>query len=161
MTNLASCLVDLTPKERLYVENRLQGLGKVASARGAGYADAAKNATRLEKNKKIQEAMVAGMHETAQEVGFTRKDAHDMLYSAYLNAATATEQVMAVRAMVDLHGIAVPKKIEVEHKHEHNLQLEHLETAELLKMANMDGLTLEGEYEVVYDDDNPMLEHDK
>jgi len=159
--SLASLLVDLTPKEARYVELRLGGMGKVASARGAGYADPGKNATRLEKHKKIQAALVEGMHETAQEVGFTRKDAHDMLYSAYLSAATATEQVMAVRAMIDLHGIAVPQKVEVEHKHTHTMQLEHLETSELMKLANMDGLTLEGEYEVVYDDDPELIEHDK
>jgi hypothetical protein len=101
------------------------------------------------------------MHETAQEVGFTRKDAHDMLYSAYLGAATATEQVMAVRAMIDLHGLAVPKKLEVEHKHQHTMQLEHMETAELMKLAKMEGLTLEGEFEVVYDEEKALLGHDK
>lgn len=108
-----------------------------------------KNGSRLEKDPAVQQAMVAAMNELAEEVQFSRKEAHDMLYSAYLNAATATEQVMAVRAMIELHGIAAPKKVEHEHKHTVNHNIEQLETHELMKLADMSDLTLDAEYEVI------------
>jgi len=106
----------------------------------------------LESEPAFQEAMVAAMSDLAEEIGFTRKDAHDMLMQAYLGAATAAEQIAAVKEMISLHGIAEPKKIEVKHEHQGTVSLEHMETSELMKIANMTGLTLEGEYEVVKDD---------
>lgn len=159
MTNLASSLLDLTHKERIYVESRLAGLGKVASARAAGYDQPNQNASRIENSEKVQRAMMAGMNQLAEEMTFTRREAHDMLMSAYLNAATATEQVMAVRAMVELHGIAAPKQVEHQHKHEHVHQLEYMETEDLMKLAGMEDLYLEGEYEVLDEEETPMLEH--
>lgn len=154
MADLASLLLRLTPQKRLYVQARLDGCNITAAAMAAGTDK--KNGSRLEKDKDVQEAMVAAMNQLAEEVQFSRKDAHDMLHSAYLNAATATEQVMAVRAMIDLHGIAQPKKVEVEHNHVHSGQLEFMPTDELMKLANMEDLTLEGEYEVI----SGELEHD-
>lgn len=148
--NLASSLTELTPLKRMYVQARLEGLSITASAAAAGTDK--KNGSRLEKDPDVQAAMVNAMNELAEEVQFSRKEAHDMLYSAYLNAATSTEQVMAVRAMIDLHGIAAPKKVEVEHDHKHTHQLEYMPTEELMKLAGMENLTLEGEYEVVTDD---------
>lgn len=138
----------------------MEGMGVTAAARAAGYANANTQASRIENDPKIQKAMVAACEELAEDVQFGRKEAHEMYMSAYMNAATATEQIMAVRAMVDLHGIAKPQKVEVEHKHTHTHQLEQLETDELMKLAGMDYLTLEGEYEVVEEAEQELLEHD-
>lgn len=157
--NLGSSLADLTPKERIYVESRLSGMGVVASARAAGYSNPNQNGTRVENDPKVQKAIIAACEGLAEEVQFGRKEAHDMLMSAYMNAATATEQVMAVRAMIDLHGIQEPKKVEVDHKHTHTHQLEQLETDELMKLAGMESLTLEGEFTVVEDGEYELLEH--
>lgn len=149
--SLASSLVELTPKERIYVQGRLEGLTQTAAAAAAGYAVPRKEGGVLEKRKHIQAAMVAGMQEVAEEVGFTRKEAHDMLMSAYQNAATAAEQIQAVKEMIALHGIAVPKKIEVKHEHKGTVSLERMETRELMKLADMEDLAFEGEFEVVDD----------
>ena len=152
--SLASLLVKMTPKERVYTESRLAGLTQVASAAAAGIAIPNSNASRYEKNEKVQEAMLCAMNDLAEEIGFTRKEAHDMLISAYQNAATAGEQIQAVKELISLHGLAAPKK--VEHKHEHGgaLSLERMETQELLELADMKHLVLDAEYEDVTDDDN-------
>lgn len=159
MAALGSLLHKLTPQKRLYAQARLDGMTITAAAVAAGTDK--KNGSRLEHDPDVQAAMVEAMNQLAEEVQFSRKDAHDMLYSAYMNAATATEQVMAVRAMIDLHGIAQPKKVEVDHKHTHHHQLEHMPTEELMRLAGMGNLTLEGEFEVVYDEEEQgKLEHD-
>lgn len=153
--SLASSLLKLTAKERIYVESRLSGLSKVASASAAGYASPKQHAYELEKKEHIQKALVSAMNDIAEEVGFTRKEAHDMLMSAYMNAATAGEQIAAVKEMVALHGIAAPKQVEHKHEHQGQVSLERMETAELMKLADMEDLVLEGEYEVI--DDRKLL----
>ena len=149
--NLTSSLVKLNPKERIYVESRLAGLSQVASASAAGYAHPRTRGNELEKKPNIQAAIVNAMSQIAEEIGFSRKEAHDMLMNAYMNAATAAEQIMAVKEMISLHGLAVPKKIEVKHEHGGKVSLERMETQELMKLAGMEDIVLEGEFEVLDD----------
>jgi len=145
--HVASSLLKLTPKERIYVESRLAGMTQVGSAAAAGYSDPQANATKLEKKPLIVAAMLAAMEKTAEEVGFSRKEAHDMLMNAYMSAATAAEQIQAVKEMINLHGLAQPKKIEVDHKHQGRISLEQMETSQLVKLAGMESLIIEGEFE--------------
>ncbi len=149
MTDLASCFRDLNQKERIYVESRLAGMSQVASGRAAGIANPEKEASKWEKKPHVQAAIIAATEIFAQEVGFTRKDAHDMLMQAYYNADTAGEQIAAVRELIKLHGVAAPEKIEHEHTHKHEMQLEHMPLKELMKLAGSEDLTLEGEFERV------------
>lgn len=149
--NLPSSLKGLTPKQRIYVESRLAGMTQVASATAAGYASPKQHANDLEKNENVQKALMAAMSDLAEEIGFTRKEAHDMLMSAYTNAATASEQIQAVKEMINLHGLAAPKQVEHKHEHQGTVSLERMDTHELLKLAEMEDLTLEGEFEEVTD----------
>lgn len=149
--NLASSLVKLSAKERIYVENRLAGLSKIAAATAAGFASPQAHAYELEKRENVQHAMLTAMNTLAEDIGFTRKEAHEMLMSAYMNAATAAEQIQAVKEMIALHGIAVPKTLKVEHEHKGTVSLERMETHELMKLADMEDLVLEGEFDVIDD----------
>lgn len=149
--NLASSLAKLNPKERIYVESRLAGLTQIASASAAGYAQPRARGTELEKKPQIQAALMQAMTEIAEEVGFSRKEAHDMLLAAYMNAATAGEQIAAVKEMIALHGIAQPKTLKVEHEHKGTVSLERMETHELMKLADMEDLVLDGEFTVLDD----------
>lgn len=151
MSRLSSKLAECTAKERIYVKSRAEGMTQIASAGAAGFANPKKHAYEVEKRPHVQAALVAAMEDLADAVNFSRREAHDMLMQAYMNADTATEQINAVKAMIDLHGLAVPKKIEHEHTHKGNVSLEHMPTDELMKLAGMDDLTLEGEFEVLPD----------
>ena len=155
--SLPSSYLSLTRMQRLYVDGRLSGLSQIASAGAAGAAEPRVEGSRLEKNENVQAALVAMMEQSAEEVGFGRKEAHDMYMDAYQNAETATEQIAAVNAMVKLHGLEKPKEIVVKHAHTHTGQIEHMPTDELMKLAGMtDQLTIEGEFEVV--EEKPILE---
>jgi hypothetical protein len=102
------------------------------------------------------EAMKAGIEALATEVMFTRKKAHDLLMDAHRNAANTTEQVMAIKEMIRLHGVAAP---EVKEIHTHGkVSIEHREVKELtdeqlLRLAQLPTAELphiiDGEYEVV------------
>ncbi len=158
MTNLASCFREVSPKERIYCEGRLSGLSKVASAGAAGFANPKKMAYQIEKRPHVMEAIVAATQIYAEEVGFTRREAHDMLMVAFRNADTAMEQIAAVRELIKLHGVQAPVVIEVEHTHTHELQLENMPLKELMQLAGQRGITLEGEYERVADRKPEQLE---
>jgi phage I-like protein len=143
--------------QRLYVDGRLSGLSQIASASAAGAANPKNECSRLEHNENVRKALVDMMAKTAEEVNFGRKEAHDMYMDAYQNAETASEQIMAVNAMVKLHGLEAPKKVEVEHTHTHEGELRFMPTEELIKLAGMEGqLVLEGEFEEV--ESKPILE---
>lgn len=148
--NLASSLRDLSAKERIYVQCRLDGLTQLAAASAAGFANP-KIGSELEKKPRVQAALLAAMEQVAEEIGFSRKEAHDMLMNAYQNAATAAEQIQAVKEMINLHGIAAPKQVEHKHEHTGTVSLERMETHELMKLADMEDLAIEGEFDVIDD----------
>ena len=75
-----------------------------------------------------------------------------MLMQAYQNAATAGEQIQAVKEMIALHGIAQPKTLKVEHEHRGTVSLERMETKELLEYAGLEDFILEGEFDDITDD---------
>lgn len=155
---LASSLANLPPKLRTYAKCRLDGMTQKASAAAAGSKDPGNDGTKWERDERVQAAMVAAAEDLADEVGFTRKEAHDLLMRAYENATTSGEMTQAVNAMISLHGLAKPKEVHHKHDHEHTGQIEHMSDSELLKLAQMDDLTLEGEYEVVKDDEIQLIE---
>jgi len=129
---------------------------QVASAAAAGYSNANHHASTIEKKESVQKELIARMQKVSEEVDFSRKEAHDMLMQAYVNADTAMEQIAAVREMVKLHGIAEPAKVEVNHKHHATLEFDRMDLRQLMKLADIDDFTLEGEFEVVRE--HPALE---
>jgi phage terminase small subunit len=147
----------LTVKERIYVDSRLSGMTQIASAAAAGYANPESNAYEVEKHERVQKALIARMQAVAEEVDFGRKEAHDMLMQAYTNADTAMEQIAAVREMIKLHGIAEPAKVEHSHKHTAQLSLDKMDLKQLMELAGTEDFTLEGEFEVVSEQE--LLEH--
>lgn len=155
--SLPSSFHKLTRREQLYVEGRLQGLSQIASATAAGYAKPKTDCSRVEKKEHVQQAMLDMMQKSADEVGFGRKEAHDMYMEAYHNAETAMEQIAAVNALVKLHGLEAPKQLEVKHQHTVDGEIRYLPTDELMRLADMsDTLVLDGEYEEV--GEKPVLE---
>ena len=137
----------LTAKQRIYVDSRLSGMSQRASAAAAGSNPL--GAQNYEESENVQTAIMERMSAVAEEVDFSRKEAHEMLLDAYRNAETATEQIAAVNSMIKLHGLEKPKVVEVKHDHSHHGQIEYMPTEELMKLAEMEDLTLEGEYKEV------------
>ena len=157
-TQVSLQLLELPPKLRIYVKCRMDGMSQIASARAAGAKDAQSASRRWEADERVQKALVQITQQLAEDIGFTRREAHDMLLQAYQNADTAGEQIQAVRALMELHALAKPKVIEHKHEHHHDGQIEHMSTDQLMKLAEMDDLALEGEYEVVDEQDALLLD---
>jgi len=146
----------LTEMQRIFVEGVLRGLTDVAAATAAGVTNPRANAHKLRKHPAVAEAIKKGKEMFARDVFFDRKKAHDMLVDAHSNAETTTEQVLAIREMIKLHGIAAPEVKEIHQtisgKVEHS-QLPTMTDNQLLELADLpdDQLPaiIDGEFEEV------------
>jgi hypothetical protein len=137
--------LSLTQKQRIYAEARLEGMTQKAAAAAAGSTDY----FQLESSPTVQAYMLERMKATADEVDFGRREAHDMLMDAYRNAETAMEQIAAVNSLIKLHGLEKPKVVEHVHRAGAPRELEHMPLDQLMKLAEMEDLILEGEFEEV------------
>lgn len=131
-------------------------MSQVASAAAAGCNNPNKDGNRYEKKEHVQEELIRRMSKVSEEVDFGRKEAHDMLMDSYRAADTAMEQIAAVRELIKLHGIAEPTKVEHDHQHTAQLSFDRMSLKQLMKLAEMDDFTLEGEFEVIHE--LPQLE---
>ena len=149
MTTQKPSYLQLTAKQRIYVDSRLAGMSQTASAAAAGSSRPKTEQFRFETHEGIQAAMIECMQATADDVDFSRKEAHDMYMDAHQNAETAMEQIAAINAMVKLHGLEKPKVVEIAHKPGTLESLEYMPLDELMKHADMEDLVLEGEFTIV------------
>jgi hypothetical protein len=92
-----------------------------------------------------------------QELEFTRDDAHRLLLEAHRKSVSATEEVMCIGKMIELHGVAAPKvsvnKNSTTHLIEHTSagDLSLLTDEELFKLQGGNTIDLEPEA-ITYDD---------
>lgn len=102
---------DLTDKQKKYVNSRARGLPREQSAILAGYGEAEGNWKRVEESPNVQEELAKIRSETAANIGITKDDVAQMLYSAYTMAvATGDAQaiVAAARELGKLLGHYAP-----------------------------------------------------
>jgi hypothetical protein len=148
---------ELTHKQSVFIEAVLSGMSDSAAAAAAGSSSPKDYAISMKNNERIQAIITERKRKISDEVDFGRKQAHEMYMDAHMNAETASEQIMAINALVKLHGLEKPKQVEVKHDVNHTHELQLLPTEELMKLAGMDSeLTLDGEFEEI--EDKPQLE---
>lgn len=99
-------------------------------------------------------ALVDGIHANHMEgVKFTREKLSSMLLQSYYKAATATEEIAAVREIGKLQGLYAPETQEVSINVNNAKQLENLSDAELAKLAGMENPTvIEGDFTEIHSD---------
>lgn len=143
--DLSPAFVDLTDKQRIYVESRLRGMSKVASARAAGaLKDPERGAEQYESVEAVRDAIEKGRQLSIQITGYDRAKVTEMLERAYNCATTAAEMVMAAREIGRLHGVYAPTNVKVDVNHRlanarSEQDLRHLSTKELLQLAEERG----------------------
>ena len=130
-------------------------LASGASAQAAGKAVGAtpEQAAEWARDKHVKQ-VVAGIHDAQMEgVKFTREKLSSMLLQSYYKAATATEEIAAVREIGKLQGLYAPETQEVTVNVNNAKQLENLSDAELARLAGMeDPNVIEGDFEEVPND---------
>lgn len=126
--------------------------GASPAAAGKAVGTPAEQALDWAKDPQIRE-VVDGIHSTQVEgVRFTREKLSSMLLQSYYKAATATEEIAAVREIGKLQGLYAPETTELTVNLNNSKQLENLSDAELAKLAGMDNPTvIEGDFKEIND----------
>lgn len=135
-------LLTLTPRQKLYLDNRLMGMAPRQSALAAGYSV---NSTKsLESHPSIQQLMLSTTRQALRKVTLDRQDVLQGFMDAVDAAATSTELVMAWREIGKVIGAYEPEV--VVHKYEGITpeQLQNMSDEKLLEMAAMEDYRLPG-----------------
>lgn len=147
-------LARLNHQEARLVEEILRGVPLIPAAKAAGIK-------RQESHEVLARPHVAQTlaylrDQYAQEdVIVDRNKLNLMLFEAHSKAATATEEIMAIRELGKMNGCYEPEKRQVQvNQHMTYEQVQQLDTDELLRLAEEDGLdpAIDGEYEEVADE---------
>jgi hypothetical protein len=144
-------LDELTPKQRAYVEARLNGMSPPDAATAADIAGGYRNAWNYENHPKVKPIIQAANQYAVDRYNVTRDDVVSGLMDAVTAAGSSTELTQAWREIGKLLGHYESEKIEIHHSVE-NMTLNKLETLsekELLQLAEMPEFQLEHDHDLV------------
>ena len=143
----------VSERQTKYVDARASGLDKQDALAVAGYSATPSTASELDKMPSIKEALSAEFRKNQIMLGFTREDVLQGMKTAVEQAvllADPTSQIAGWREIGKIIGCYAPevRKIELTANGRVYLtQLEQMDDAELLKLAEAD--VLEGEFKEV------------
>ena len=159
-------LAKLTPKQQLYLENRIQGLSVKAAASAAGYmADSSRVYKDLENHPRIKYLLHEATKQAFQKITVTRSDVIAGFMDAVNAAQSSTELVMAWRELGKIIGAYEPEVKIVKHVDITAEKIRNMKDEDLLTMAEMESYLLpdveediiDGEY-VEIDDEHVEID---
>jgi len=155
-------LLKLTPKQRLYLESRIQGLSVKMSAAAAGYsADSSRVYTDLENHPRIKALLMSATTTALQSIQISRNDVLQGFMDAVTSAGSSTELVMAWREIGKIIGAYAPEVKVVAHLDATAEKIAALDDKALLEMASIETFelpALSAEYEVLSPEpEDPVL----
>lgn len=143
---------DLTPQETVFVQSLLRGLPLAMAGQQAGIPQ---EELQTFYNRPHVSAVLAHMRESMMlaEVKVDRNMLNLMLFEAHAKAASATEEINAIRELGKMNGLYAPTK--VEHVSDAGTktaeQMKRMSTEELARLAGDDDI-IDGEWEEVSND---------
>ena len=103
-------LMKLTPKQRLYLDNRVQGMSVKMAASAAGYnADSSRVYKDLEKHPRIASLLTSATKSAFNDIVITRGEVLQGFMDAVTAAQSSTELVMAWREIGKVIGAYSPE----------------------------------------------------
>lgn len=144
----------LDPQESRLVEEVLRGIPLIPAAKAAGIKRTDVHEVLARPHVAQTLAYLRDQY-VQEEVIVDRNRLNMMLFEAHSKAATATEEIMAIRELGKMNGCYEPEKRQVQiDQHMTYEQVQQLDTEELLRLAGEDGLdpAIDGEYEELDDE---------
>lgn len=129
----------LTEQERTLVVSLARGMTLAQAARLAGYTQTTSAKKALERPH-VASALGAMRNSLLASLGnaVTRENLTLMLFEAHRNAATATEQIAAIREIGKMHGLYEPERKVVDAHISGAVQhIRQLDDAELVRLAGL------------------------
>jgi len=136
----------LTDKQRLFAEARATGMTTAQAQRAAGIAET--TAYEYENHPRIKAILQGTARVALRRIAINREDVLEGLMDAVHASQTSTELTAAWREIGKLVGAYEPEQVKHTHIHKTQEQMEQLSDEELLKLADHEGFTLEGEFTV-------------
>lgn len=148
VTELGELWAGMTPRMRLYVQSRLEGLTPQQSYKAAGVVGS--DTARFEQHPKIIRYLSLSTRSAVRKTLISRNDVIDGLLDAVESAGSSMELTQAWREIGRIIGAYEPAKVDVSLKIEslRNEQLVEMSEGELLEMT-----TKYGRYEIDTDED--------
>jgi len=134
-------LLALSAKQRLYVENRLNGMAPRAAITASGLAPSTK-VYDMENHPRIRLVMHSLTRDALKGLTMVRQDVLQGLLDAVDSAATSTELVMAWREIGKIIGAYEPTVVRHEYKDITPEKMSEMSDADLLKMAAQENFKL-------------------
>lgn len=136
-------LAKLTAKQRLYLENRLQGMPVKVAASAAGYfADSSRVYKDLEDHPRIKRLMLQATKDAMRQITVTRTEVIQGFMDAVNAAQSSTELVMAWREIGKLVGAYEPEVKVVKHIDVTAEKVRSMKDEDLLAMSEMEDYRL-------------------
>lgn len=136
-------LAKLSAKQRLYLENRLQGMPVKTAAAAAGYmSDSSRVYKDLEEHPRIKRLMLDATKVAFQKITVTRADVIQGFMDAVNAAQSSTELVMAWREIGKVIGAYEPEVKVVKHIDITAEKVRSMKDEDLLKLADMESFML-------------------
>lgn len=106
---MVTCMPDLSKKQSLFVENYLATGNAAEAARRAGYCPSAARQAgyRLLRNPAVDQALATKQAEAAYRFNLSRDELVRQLLAAHRKAASATEEINAIREIGKMLGLYV------------------------------------------------------
>jgi|SRR5690554_6644138 len=142
----------LDHQEARLVEEILRGVPLIPAAKAAGIKRS--EAHEVVARPHVAQTLAYLRDQYAQEQVVVNRDMLNMmLLEAHGKAATATEEIMAIRELGKMNGCYEPEKREVVRRDMSYEQVRQLDTEELIRLAEEDDLdpAIDGEWEEVND----------
>lgn len=127
----------------------------MAAMKMAGYARSGRMAIDLEANETIKAAIEDAQAKNLEESHYTRAEAVKHLIAGVEIAIKKADSMGIARCVAELnkmHGYLAPEKKEIEVKIPQLTQMKQLERLtdeQLVEMLGPEGMTIEGQYEIV------------
>ena len=131
-------LAKLTPRQQLYLENRIQGLSVKASASAAGYSEGGRSYQDLENHPRIKYLLHEATKQAFQKITIDRGDVIAGFMDAVNAAQSSTELVMAWRELGKIIGAYEPEVKVIVHTDITAEKVRNMKDEDLLKMSEME-----------------------
>lgn len=136
-------LSKLTPRQRLYLENRIQGMPVKVAAAAAGYmADSSRVYKDLEEHPRIKRLMLQATKDALRQITVTRTDVIQGFMDAVNAAQSSMELVAAWREIGKLVGAYEPEVKIVKHIDVTAEKVRNMKDEDLLAMSAMEDYRL-------------------
>lgn len=156
---MATMMDELTERQQTYVKARIDGVSVKEAGERAGYTmNEASLRTHVERHPKIKVILRESNRAAMKKLELSREDVLQGFLDAVDASQTSQDLTVAWREIGRVLGVYEPTKVQVDVAQMSAAQMQELSTEELVSLAGMQGVLLEGEFSRSEDEEDDGTE---